>query len=275
MDRLKRAIKSYGIGFLGAYLLLVGTLFLLQRTMMYFPHHAPHPEVLKTLDSFENFQVTTQDGLTLTGYFAPPQPNKPIFVMFHGNAGHPVYEVGKSRAYRESGYGILLASYRGYAGNPGRPSEEGLYADGQAFLDWLRTRPEAKASPIVMYGESLGSGVAVELTATNKDVQALILEVPFDSAVKVAEKHYPFILFIPWLLKDQYRSDEKIARINVPSLFLVAGRDEVVGVESSLRLFELANPPKQKQLFAEAHHATIYEYDPQTVVLKFLEETFP
>lgn len=248
-----------------------------QRSMMYFPQQISERD-RSFLKSFANpIRLNTEDGISLTAWFRPPRgENVPVIVAFHGNAGHPVWMGSKLGGLLDEKVGLLLVEYRGYDGNPGTPTEEGLYYDGQAALDWLKNTDEEnlKRAPVVLYGESIGSGVAIELASRAENqgnLRGLVLEVPFDSAVKVARHHYPFIPLLDYLMLDQFRNDEKIGKVHVPLLVLLAGRDSVVPVGHGQRLFDLANEPKVLEIFPNADHGTVFESGGGAKVSEFLK----
>ena len=144
------------------YSIFVGALFLFQRNMMYYPgHHLPTPAESGVAE-MAAVRVTTEDGLELTSWYGKATAIKPTIVFFQGNAGTIAGRSFKVRGYLDAGYGVFLVGYRGYGGNPGMPMEQGLYADGRAALRYLENVGVPSAEWI-FYGESLGSGVAVEM----------------------------------------------------------------------------------------------------------------
>ena len=162
-----------------AYSVLLGGLYLFQRHLLYFPDRT-RPELgeLSAL-GFREVKVTTADGLSLLSWYLPPREGRPVIVYFHGNGGHIGYRATRLRRFAHDGYGVLMLEYRGYGGNPGAPSEAGFYADAAAGLDFL-ARDGIIPNRLVLYGESLGSGVAVYLAA-QREIGALILEASFTS----------------------------------------------------------------------------------------------
>ncbi|NNG05007.1 MAG: alpha/beta fold hydrolase, partial [Inquilinus sp.] len=130
---------------------------------------------------FAEITYRTADGLTLSALHREAAGGLPTIVYFHGNAGHHGHRAGLIQPYHDAGYGVLLASYRGYGGNPGSPAEAGLYTDGRAALDWLAAN-RVPPSRTVLYGESLGTGVAVQM-AVERPVAAIVLQSPFTSVV--------------------------------------------------------------------------------------------
>ncbi|MEZ5919167.1 MAG: alpha/beta hydrolase [Alphaproteobacteria bacterium] len=251
------------------YLAVCAFMFLYQRHLMYFPDtvrpDAPAVE--------EIVKLRTVDGLDLQGwYFAPRNQGKPVIAVFHGNAYHALGRMPKLQRYRDAGYGLLLAEYRGYGGNPGSPTEEGLYKDARAFLQWLRMEKGVEPSKTVLYGESLGTGVAVQMAAEaaeNEPYSALILEAPFSATVDLARKTY-FYLPVDLLMKDQFRSREKIGKIRMPLLVLHGDRDEVVPLQSGQALFEAAHNPKTFIVIDGGTHHNLYSYGAASYVTDFL-----
>jgi fermentation-respiration switch protein FrsA (DUF1100 family) len=162
--------------------------------------------------------------------------------MFHGNAGSLRRERFRVRQFADAGMGVLLLSYRGYSGNAGSPTEEGLYADARAALDWLEQRGVAAAS-IVLYGISLGSGVATKMAA-EREVGAVVLEAPYTSTVDVAAFRFP-IVPVTWLMEDRFESLARIKAITEPVLVMHGDRDSVIPQRFGRRLFDAANMPKE------------------------------
>ena len=178
-------------GALAAYGSIVAGLFLFQRQLLYRPSPARPALADLAILGVREIALTTKDGLTLFSWYLPPRPRRPVITYFHGNGGHVGYRAERLRRFAREGYGVLLAEYRGYAGNPGVPCQNGLFADGDAALDFL-TDAGIEPSEIVLWGESLGSGVAVYLAA-HREVAGLILEAPFTSVAAAAQRHYPFV----------------------------------------------------------------------------------
>jgi fermentation-respiration switch protein FrsA (DUF1100 family) len=253
------------------YILLIGVIFFCQRSLMYFPQDGVTDDVAKgILPHADIIQVTTEDNINLKAYLIPPKDiSKPIILAFHGNASLAIYMAEQFNPIIQEGAGLLLAEYRGYGGNSGEPTEQGLYKDASAYLDFIRQYyPKHK---IISYGQSLGSAIAVNVVYKNPDkFSALILEVPFDSALNVASKAYPFVPFKNILLKDKYESDKKIGNITIPKLFLIAVQDDVVGADTGKRLYELANEPKEVHIFNDATHVNVFSYGAAQHINQFI-----
>jgi hypothetical protein len=246
---------------------LVGGLYVFQRHLLYFPD-VRRPEVgdLAALGVRE-ITLKTADGLSLISWYVPPRDGHPVIAYFHGNGGHIGHRAERLRWFAHSGYGVLMAEYRGYGGNPGTPSESGLVADGSAALDFLGGEPIAP-NRLVIYGESLGSGVAVPLAA-QREVASLILEAPFTSVAEVAQYHYSFIPAFA-LVRDRFDSLARIGQVEAPILVIHGEQDRVVPVRFGRALFDAAPQPKELWLAREAGHEDLVRYGALEAVLDFL-----
>lgn len=244
-------------------------MYVAQRSFIYFPSSVrPEPRDYGAED-FDVIEYRSADGNVVTGWHRPARFSRPTLVYFHGNAGHIGQRVEKVRAYTEQGYGVFLASYRGYGGNPGRPTEEGVYADARAALDWLAAQGVADQQ-LFLYGESLGSGVAVQM-AIERPIGGLILEAPFSSVADIAQSRYR-ILPARWLLHDHYDSAAKIAEIDAPLLLVHGDRDFTIPIRFGRRLFDAAVEPKRAFYIPGAGHNDLYDYGMAERVLAFLEQ---
>ncbi len=267
-----KAIRRILFWGLVSYVALIAAVFFAQRSLMYFPPRDLSESRLSSLKDFQKMSVQTKDGLDITGYFIPPRdPDRWVFVAFHGNAAHPADLVYKFTDQIEQGHGVLLAEYRGYGGNPGKYTEQGLYEDGRAYINALKSNPSFAQSKMIIYGESIGTGIAVQM-AMEYQSAALVLDVPFDSAFNLAASRYAFMPFLSVLMHDQYRSDEKIDKVNAPVLIMLAGRDYVVPAVFGQALFEKAAEPKQLHIFPEAGHTTIFNFGAAQVMDDFLKK---
>jgi len=197
--------------------------------------------------------ITTSDGERLAGWYSPPEPDQRVILFLHGQGGRLAVQTNRWRRIREAGLGVLAISYRGYAGSTGTPSEEGLSRDARAAYDWLRQRHAAR--DIVLHGHSLGSGVAVRL-ASEVEVAAVVLESPFTAAVDVAAERFPW-LPVGWLMLDQFRSRDLIAKVKAPVLIAHGDKDSVIAFEQGRRLYELAREPKTFVHMPGSEHNTL------------------
>ncbi|MSP83320.1 MAG: alpha/beta hydrolase [Alphaproteobacteria bacterium] len=252
-----------------AYGVLVAGLFLAQRRLLYHGTGERPDLALADAGDMAEVRLATADGLDLIAWYRPAVAGRPTIVHLHGNAGHIGHRAGKLGPLRDAGYGLLLVEYRGFGGNPGAPMEDGLYADGRAALAFLR----AEATNIVLYGESLGSGVAVQL-ATEARVAGLVLEAPYTSIPDVAQGHYWYVPVRP-LLRDRYESVAKIGRVRCPILVLHGEADRVVPIRFGRDLFAAANEPKSAWWSGAAAHDDLYDHGAAEALLEFLGRTFP
>lgn len=225
--------------------LLVGTGWSLQRRLVYLPSAAavgpPPPGV-------EEVALRTEDGLVLRAWWLPASgPDRGAAVLIlPGNAGDRTLRLALGRALTAAGLAVLLVDYRGYGGNPGRPSEEGLAADARAGHRYLTE--ERGGPPPVVFGESLGAAVAVRL-ATERPASGVVLRSPFVSLADVAAEHYPVPAGLArLLLHDRFPVAEQVATVTAPVSVVYGSRDGIV-------------PPAQSRAVAAAAGATVTEID--------------
>jgi uncharacterized protein len=174
-----------------AYLMVLAYLYVFQRQLLYFPDPTrPQLGLLAQLGVRE-VQLTTADGLALLSWYLPAREGRPVILYFQGNGGNIGHRAERLQRFASEGYGVLLVGYRGYGGNPGRPTEVGFYQDALAAYDFLQ-REGIAATRFALYGESLGTGIAVYLAATQQ-IGGLILESPYTSVAALAQYHYPFV----------------------------------------------------------------------------------
>lgn len=260
-----------------AYVIYLFMLFSMQQRLMYLPNKE-RPSLDQAPEGTQIIEVLTEDGLSLNAWWTAPKgadSDQPVILLFHGNAGNIATRVDKSKPWRKSGYGVLLAEYRGYGGNPGCPDEAGLKADALAYMRWLTQEAGVDPSRIFIYGESIGSSPAIHAALAFPDIRGIVLEVPLDSVLALAKHHYPLVLGMDWILKDHHRNDLAIPKMRVPVLIGLAGQDEVVPTRFGKRLFNLANQPKTLTLYPDARHNNLHDYGFRKDVLTFIESLQP
>lgn len=233
-----------------AVVAVVLLLWLLQRRLIYLPWIGgalPHPREAG-LPSAIDVTIETEDGVTLGAWFVQPLPREQgwTVILFNGNAGNRALRAPLAARLAANGISVLMCDYRGFAGNPGYPTEDALARDARAALRWVVRRHDGNPGPIAYFGESLGTGVAVRLAAESEPA-ALILRSPFTSMVDVAQFHYPF-LPARWLLRDRYPSIERIGRLSCPILVIAAERDSVIPASQSRRLYDAAPATRRRWL---------------------------
>src|SRR5262249_54941293 len=165
-------------------------------------------------------------------------------------AGNRAYRSPLAAALQRHGFQVLLFDYRGYGGNPGTPSQNGLAADARATRAYLGSRSDVDLSRLVYFGESLGTAVALDL-ALRQPPAALVLRSPFTSIADVGQYHYPF-LPVRLLLRDRFSAIDQIRRIRVPLLVIAGGRDRIVPIDNTRRLYEAAIAPKTLLILPDA-----------------------
>jgi fermentation-respiration switch protein FrsA (DUF1100 family) len=245
-------IAAGSVAVVAAFLTVIWAM---QRRLMYFPTgDVPTPGDIG-LSNVEPVTFETTDGLVLNGWFVaasgPPSPRITVLV-FNGNAGNRAHRAPVAAALQRHGLQVLLVDYRAYGGNPGTPTENGLAADSRAARAYLAGRPDVDVSRIVYFGESLGTAVAIDL-AVEHPPAAIVLRSPFTSMADVGRYHYPF-LPVRLLLRDRFAAIDQIRRIHVPLLVIAGGRDRIVPIENTRRLYDAAGAPKMLLVLPNADH---------------------
>jgi len=257
------------------YLVIVGIVYVFQRHLMYSPGLSTSRPADVGVPEMQVISVPTRDGLDIECWYAKSTVEMPTVVFFHGNAGTLADRAFKARIFLDAGYGVILAGYRGYGGNKGKPSEEGLYHDARAVISFL----DGDRSGIIIYGESLGSGVAVHMAhelaghTNDDDTQArllgLVLEAPFTSMSNAAAYHYPW-LPTRLLVWDRFDSIDKINSIAAPLLIIHGKNDLTVPYEHGITLYDAASEPKDAIWLSEAGHVNVYDHGAKALVLEWL-----
>lgn len=250
-------LKSIVIVTVALYLGGGAWLFLKQRDMLF-----PIPPVGRTAPAMAGFPeaeehlLTTADGEKVIIWHVPAKPGHTVILYFPGNGDFLAGRAGSFRAMTSDGTGLVALSYRGYAGSSGSPSEKGLLEDASAVYDFAAGRYEANR--IIAWGFSLGTGVAVAL-ASERPVGGLILEAPYTSTVAIAASMFP-IVPVSLFMRDQFHSDRRIGRANVPLLVMHGDSDRTIPIGFGERLFALAHEPKQFVRFAGGGHNNLDEF---------------
>ena len=258
---LKQIILTSAV-VIGLVFLLV---YLFQRNFIYFPDkHKPGLQEFHAED-LSIVLLNTQDNLVLSSWYKPAVNHLPTILYLHGNAGHIGYRMPLARQFIQSGLGIFLLEYRGYGGNKGKPTENGLYEDSDAALNFL-IQQGINPEKIVLYGESLGTGVATKL-AMQHQFCAVILQSPFTSLTSLSNYHYPWLFIKPW---DEFNSLERIQAIRAPILILHGKQDEIVPYEDGLTLFNKANQPKKMISFEHQNHNNLWNNRFSEEIIRFI-----
>jgi len=263
-----RLLLNISILAVAVYCGLVLLLYIFQRNLLYHPSTKNSKPADYGISEMALVEIITSDGLKLDAWFKEAEEGKQTILYLHGNAGHLGHRSIKVKNYLDAGFGLLLLGYRGYGGNSGKPSEKKLYIDGRAALSFL-IKYQVPLSNTIIYGESLGTGVAVEI-ARNLRINCLVLEAPFSSMTDVATHHF-FYLPTRFLLKDHYNSIGKINEITAPIFFVHGEMDTVVPWKFGKRLYDVAPQPKELLLIENANHNNLYEFGASNAIIKFIE----
>ena len=242
-----------------------------QRNLMYFPYGSELQEPsLSGIEDYQIVTVRTELGHNVKGWYKAPQNGQSdVVIFFHGNGtiNGPWYE--KLRVFMRDGYGAFYAEYPGYAGNEGEPTEKNIYSSARAYIDWLTNEASVVGENIILYGESLGTGVAVQM-ATEYEVKAVILESPFTSTADVAKRKY-FMYPVDFVMLDQYRSEDKINDVDEPLLIIHGDADDIVPYVFGQRLFDAADKDNKYFYTVQGHgHQNSFTVDAYAKMLEFL-----
>jgi fermentation-respiration switch protein FrsA (DUF1100 family) len=250
-----------------AYLTLVVVMAVFQRQLMYFPDKQLGPPAQYGLVGFSDDFITSADGVRVQLWHKAAQTGMPTIVYFHGNASHIGNRAGIYSALARKGFGVVALSYRGYGKSEGSPSEVGLYNDARAALNYVANDLNIPLSQTMIYGESLGTGVSVQV-ATEYKVAGLVLQAPYTSVVGRAAEIY-FYVPVHLLIHDKYNSLSKIANVHSPLLILHGELDETIPIAHGKTLFAAANEPKEAVYFPDIAHNNFDSSAVAERVLKF------
>lgn len=263
MRWLKRGLIALALIYCG----FVAALYFGQRAMLY-----PIPQTQRTSPQAAQFPqaeehfLTASDGEKVIVWHVPPQPGRPVVAFFHGNGDILAWRAPRFRALTSDGTGLVAVSFRGYAGSTGQPTEQGLLRDGAAAYAFAAEKypPER----IVLWGFSLGSGVAVAIAVENR-VAKLVLEAPYPSTTEVASSMFPFVP-VGLLMKDQFQSDRRIAKVTVPLLVMHGERDFAIPIRFGEKLYALAPGPKRFVRFPQGGHENLDDHGAVAAVQEFI-----
>lgn len=271
MRKLGRFTWSLLKGAVIVYAMVVGILWFMQRDMLFYRSEGRPMLNDPTLEPKRDIVcLATEDGLNLRSwYFRAGRAGAPTVVFFHGNAGDIGNHLPFAKFLIEAGYGLLALEYRGYGGNPGSPDEAGLIADGRAALTFLKDQG-VPDSGIVLFGESLGTGVAVQLAAEHQ-VGAMILRSPYTSIAAVAAIQLPYIP-AHWLVRDRFDSLAKIGLNRAPLFIFHGANDTLIPLALGRELFEAARSPKTWLTLDGVGHNDVQTPEAERAVLDFLAQ---
>jgi len=199
--------------------------------------------------------ITTEDGEHLDAWWVPPPPGRGAVMFLHGTPGSLADTIWRLPDLQHSGFGVLAIDYRGYGASTGTPTEAGFAADARAAYDFIHNAvPEAR---IAIFGESLGTGIAVTL-ARERPIAGLLLNAPYASVRRLFETRAPPLPY-RWLMKDPFDSEAKIGAVGVPVMILHGTADDAVPVEEARSLFAASHQPKTMIEVEGAGHLAAWE----------------
>jgi len=252
-----------------AYLVMIIFIYFYQRNLLYHPSENNYQND-KIQFNYDEIFIKVNDEIQLKSWIIKKDFKKlKTLVIFHGNAGHLSNRIYKLNELYKLDINILLISWRGFSGNKGSPTENNLYEDAEASIKWLNKKG-VNNNQIILYGESLGSGVAVEVGKEN-NFNSIILESPFTSIENSAKIYYPY-LPVKLLLKDRYDSINKIKMINTPILIMHGKKDDVIPFSMGKELFEKANSPKHSYFTTDDDHMMEFNSSLLQKIKNFIEK---
>ena len=252
-----------------AYLLLIVFIYFYQRNLLYHPSENNYQND-EIQFSYEEIFIKVDDKIKLKSWIINKNLKKfKTLVFFHGNAGELSNRIYKLNELNKLDINVLLISWRGFSGNEGSPTEDNLYKDAEAAIQWLNNK-EVENNRIILYGESLGTGVAVEIGKKN-NFNSIILESPFTSMENAAKIYYPY-LPVKLLLKDKYDSLKKIKTIKTPILIMHGKKDDIVPFSMGKELFEKANNPKHSYFTSDDDHMMEFNDQIITIIKNFINK---
>ena len=238
------------------YFVILFFLFFYQRNLLYHPHENNYSGDQLTVD-IKEVKITTQDNIELLAWYHEKNlKDYKTILYFHGNAGSLENRIHKLNHFKNLDINFLIIAWRGFSGNEGKPSEKGLYEDGESAVKWLLNKGIEEKN-IILYGESLGTGIATHISQ-NKNFAGVILETPFTSMVDVAKTFYPYIP-VSLVLKDKFENKKKMKNISSPILVMHGELDQIVPFRMGEKIYKIANNPKYSYFTKYDNH--MMEYD--------------
>lgn len=267
----RRKIKEFLLPVALLYLCLHIFLFANQRYFMYSPATRHITAAVAGVPEMMAIAVNPADmNESIEGWYkSPADTSKPVILYFHGDGGGIADRAAIAQRFIKQGYGVLLAGYRGFSGNPGSPSEEGFYKDGEAYIDWLKNQENIPVNRIILYGESLGSGIVTELASKHLNIAGMIIDGGFSSLTDVNRRAMPGVL-VSLIFFDRYDSMSRINSVVCPILVLHGAKDSTVSLKLAQKLYDAANQPKTMKIYAKGGHGNLYNFGAMDDVATFI-----
>jgi len=240
---------------ISVYFLIIINVYFFQSTLLYKPTENNYSND-KISVSVEKIKIPTTDDIEILSWYHDKNTKKNKTILFlHGNAGSLENRIHKINKFKDININFLIIAWRGFSGNEGKPNEKGLYDDASSAVKWLKSKGVFE-NDIIIYGESLGTGVAVEI-AQFQSFGGIILESPFTSMIDVGKDKYPF-LPVKIILKDRYESNKKIKNIKIPIMIMHGKLDNIVPFRMGEKMYQLASEPKYSYFSDYDNHMMEY-----------------
>ena len=249
------------------YLTITFVLYYSQRSLLYHPSENNYSGD-KLIVPIDKVKILTDDNIELVAWHHKKNDNYKTILFLHGNAGSLENRIHKINHFNDMDVNFLIVAWRGFSGNKGKPTENGLYIDAKSAVKWLKNKG-VNEEEIIIYGESLGTGVGTEI-AQNKNFAGIILETPFTSMIDAAKKFYPYIP-VNLLLKDKFENKKKIKNINSPILVMHGEADQIVPFSMGKKIYEIANEPKYSYFTKYDNHMMEYDENLLKALKSFLD----
>jgi fermentation-respiration switch protein FrsA (DUF1100 family) len=263
-----KLIRRTAIALASVYLIACTYMYLAQESLIFKPTNETE-SVEAIFPSASEFYINTPQGNNLQTWYKPAKAGRETMVYLHGNAGNLSTRGRLISILSEEDRGLLIFSWGGFGQSSGTPSETGFYDDARAVFDWLAKEQSLDSSDLVIYGESLGTGVAVQL-ATERVFKGVILAAPYTSIAQMAADDYPW-LPVNLLLKHRFDSIDKIQKVDEPVVIMHSTDDDTIPYEQGVRLFEEATEPKLFMGFEDREHTRFRSEDIDQSVQWILE----
>ena len=248
------------------YMVVLGMMYFFQTTLLYHPVHEIESPAAYGLPHVQAATLHQPMGIDIQIWYAPPRKSKPTIVYFHGNGGNLSGRQNYFKAFTADGYGLVAVDYRGFGASMGLPSELGILEDARAAVHFAQNHLHQENNQIILFGESLGTGVAVhmaeELSAQDQPPALLVLQSPYTSVANRAAELYPYIP-VRWLLKDPFESLARISNVKAPVLILHGEDDPIIPLAHGQAMFEAAHEPKRGVFLPGVHHT---DFDVQEIL---------
>ena len=266
--KLRRIFFYVFLSLITLYVSVCTYMYIFQRNFLYHPYKNNYLRGEKLNAEIKEVSIPSTEGITLKSWFYKNPQNKYTVLFFHGNAGELGNRIYKLNELKNLNLNYLIISWRGFSGNKGSPTEQGLYSDARSAVEWLEKNNILK-NKIILYGESLGTGVAIEV-AQNQKFAGIILESPYTSIVDAAKIYYPY-LPVDLILKDKYLSLKKIKNIKSPTLIMHGGADIIIPIAMGKKLFDEVQAKKYGYFPQFDRHMMTYNSELKLELQKFIK----